>query len=297
VVACGPRRAGEWAPARASLLPDISGLAWIGGDRFLAVHDAKYPDEAGFPRIGLLDVPRGLEGIRWRALAVEFGELPASDLEGAALVPDDDGRVLVLVAESTEEVPDKPFTKRLFLIEVTGDETRVVDQAAWPVPTANVEGIAVAASRGALLFLYAERGHGQPSTEIRWAELTLDPLRFGSFRSAGAFASPGPTSPDSRPVSALEIDPRGVLYAASSEDPDDSGPFRSAVYRIGRVVDADGVSIELEEPALLGTLDGLKVEALAARERPDGTIELWVGVDDEVFGGTLRPLPRSEEDD
>jgi hypothetical protein len=37
----------------------------------------------------------------------------------------------------------------------------------------------------------------------------------------------------------------------------------------------------------------LKVEALAARERPDGSVELWVGVDDEHFGGTLRPLPAS----
>jgi hypothetical protein len=64
------------------------------------------------------------------------------------------------------------------------------------------------------------------------------------------------------------------------------------VYRIGRVVGDGGGRVELDaEPVLLGVLDGLKVESLAARERPDGTVELWAGVDDENYGGTMRPLP------
>ena len=281
---------------RASLLPDVSDLVWIGGERFLAVHDAKLPDEAGFPRISLLDLPTGLDGIRWRPQAVEFGEFASSDLESAARIPDGGGRALVLIAESTEEVAEKPFSNRIFLVEVTGDEAVVVDQAKWPVATTNVEGIAVARAGGVLLFLYAEHAHGQPSSEIRWAELTLDPLGFGVFRSAGAFTSPGPTGPNARPVSALEVDARGVVYAASTEDPDDdNGPFRSAVYRIGRVVSAaESPAVELDdEPELLGRLDGLKVEGVAAREGADGTVELWVGVDDENYGGTMRPLPPS----
>ena len=51
------------APGRAALLPDVSGLAWLGGDRFLAVHDAKVPEEAHLPRVSLLtSTDRAREG-------------------------------------------------------------------------------------------------------------------------------------------------------------------------------------------------------------------------------------------
>jgi len=284
--------AGEARPA--SLLPDVSGLAWLGGDRFLAVHDAKYPDEPGLPRVSLLRLPTGLGGVRWTPLRVAFPARSATDLESVARVPDAGGRVRVLVAESGEEVREKGSTRRIFLLEIEGDDAEVVDQVDWPIPTRNVEGIAVGESGGKRVFVFAERADGEPATEIRFAELSLDPLALGPFRSAGAFASPGPVGPDARPISALEVDAAGVVYAASAEDPDvDDGPFRSAVYRIGRIVTTTGRPVvELDRrPALLATLDGLKVEALAARQRADGTVELWVGVDDEYFGGTIRPLP------
>jgi hypothetical protein len=282
------------ATTRASLLPDVSGLAWIGGDRFLAVHDAKFPDEANFPRVSLLDRPVDLAGIRWSPVAVEFPGNPASDLESVARVPGVDGRPRVLVVESTEEVAEKPFSRRIFLLEVTAESVVVLDHTDWPIPTRNVEGVAVSEAGGSLVFLFAERAHGEGSSEIRWAEMTLEPLAFGPFRSAGAFASPGPTGPIARPVSALEVDAGGAIYAASAEDPDDdSGPFRSAVYRIGRVIATAGrPAVELDaQPTLLGRLDGLKVESLAAREMPGEPLQLWVGVDDENYGGTMRPLP------
>lgn len=299
LVGCAARQAegpGAGQARRASVLPDVSGLTWVGGDRFLAVHDAKFPDEPGLPRVSILAAPTDLDGIRWTPLAIEFPVKPASDLESAARIPDADGRARFLIAESTEEVAEKPFSRRIFLLEMAGEEVAVIDHADWPIPTRNVEGMAVGESDGGLVFLFAERAHGEASSEIVWAELTLEPLGFGPFRSAGAFESPGPTGPIARPVSALEVDARGVVYAASAEDPDDdNGPFRSAVYRIGRVVTVAGrAAVELDRrPALLGTLDGFKVEALAARERADGSVELWVGVDDEHFGGTLRPLPAS----
>jgi len=282
------------ANSRASLLPDVSGLAWIGGDRFLAVHDAKFPDEANFPRVSLLDRPVDLAGIRWSPVAIEFPGNPASDLESVARVPGADGRPRVLVVESTEEVAEKPFSRRIFLLEVTAESVVVLDHTDWPIPTRNVEGVAVSEAGGSLVFLFAERAHGERSSEVRWAEMTLEPLAFGPFRSAGAFASPGPSGPRARPVSALEVDAGGAIYAASAEDPeDDSGPFRSAVYRIGQIVADDaGPVVELDpRPELLGALDGLKVEGLAVRQEPGEPLELWVGVDDENYGGTIRPLP------
>ena len=38
-------------------LLDFSGLAWLGGDRFLIVHDAKNPDELNRDRVSLLKTP------------------------------------------------------------------------------------------------------------------------------------------------------------------------------------------------------------------------------------------------
>ncbi len=67
-VACGEDEAvdaSEPAPADqvASTLFDLSGLAWLGDGQFLAVHDAKDPDELERPRVSLLTFPQGPEGL------------------------------------------------------------------------------------------------------------------------------------------------------------------------------------------------------------------------------------------
>ncbi len=73
-------------------------------------------------------------------------------------------------------------------------------------------------------------------------------------------------------------------------------PIRSVVWRIGRLVpDAEGDSVlrPYEHPQRLATLDGLKVESLAVRRDPSGAQQLFVGTDDENYGGALRLLPIS----
>jgi hypothetical protein len=97
----------------------------------------------------------------------------------------------------------------------------------------------------------------------------------------------------SRPVVALDIDSFGCIYIASAFDPDDDdGPFASAVFRIGKLEDEDGPVVDLyPEPILEGTLDGLKVESVAIRETAEDGLQIFVGVDDENYGGTLRELP------
>jgi hypothetical protein len=96
-------------------------------------------------------------------------------------------------------------------------------------------------------------------------------------------------------VTALTVDSDGRIYAASAFDPDvDAGPFKSFVWRIGRLRAPAGrplVSL-LDEPKLVGTLDGFKVEGVAVRER-HGRATVLVGTDDENYGGALRPLPAS----
>jgi hypothetical protein len=174
----------------------------------------------------------------------------------------------------------------------------IVDAVNWPVLVKNVEGSAVARIGEQLIFLFAERAEGQPSTLLRWASLSLRPLAFGSFQDV-TFTSPDPTGPHARPVSAIEIDEAGRIYIASAVDPgNDNGPFRSVIWRIGRV-EADGSGkprvILDERPQQLASLDGLKVEGLALRKNVGGDLDIVFGTDDENYGGILRLLPGDAE--
>jgi len=281
---------------RASTMPDLSGLAWLEGDLFLAVHDAKTPEEADLPRASLLELPAGLDGIRWQPLELAFPGEVSNDFESVARIPN---TPFVLLVESTEEQEEKPFSRRIFLAEFAEMRLAIRETVEWPVPTSNVEATAVAAVAGRLLFLFAERNGGSPNTEIRWAEMELDPVRFGPFRGV-TFTSPGPVGPGARPVSAMDVDSRGNIYVASAFDPgDDNGPFRSCVYRAGVVrvpgeADSGKVVLLKERARRVAELDGLKVESVALRQLPAAPAELFVGMDDENYGGTLRPVSLEE---
>lgn len=287
-------------PRPAASLPAVSGLAWMGGEVFLAVHDAKNPQGNAKPRVSLVRVGGPDGGAAWQPFDLPWPEPlgPSHDLESAARIP---GTDRALLCESGDG--GGKFC-RIFVVEYGGARgVRLSGVVDWPAGIENVEGTAVAKVGQRLVFLYAERAHGRPGTAIRWAELTLDPgVTFGPFREV-AFPNPDPPRPErtgvNRSVSALEADAAGNLYAASAYDPDaDDGPFRSIVSRIGAVRAGAGGSPEVvlfPAPERVATLDGLKVEAIAIRETPGGGREIFAGTDDENFGGAIRRLPERED--
>ena len=284
----GPSSATQPSPGGA--LPDISGMAWMMDDLFVVVHDVKHHKSLQQPRVSLLRLPDGTAGIQLRNLAPAWPSAggAAHDLESIARIPD--SRELLLV-ESGDEGSE---FRRIFHGRLNGERLQLVNALTWPLPVRNVEGSAVARVGERLIFLYAERAHDQATTSIRWADLTLDPLRLGRFQQV-PFASPETRGPHSRPVSALEVDRQGNLYAASTVDSgDNNGPFRSKVWRIGRITGENEGRPRVildADPQLLATLDGLKVEALAIREMAGSRPELFIGVDDENYGGTVRSIP------
>ena len=286
-----PPKSQPAAPAawrQACTLPDISGLAWIDGDRFLAVHDAKAPEENDIPRVSLLRLPDSLTGIHYRPLALSHPAGPSNDFESIARIPGTDDYLLI---ESTEQQSTMPHTRRLFLTRFANDSWQQVDVLDWPTPSHIVEGAAVAKLDDRFVFVYAERSDGRGSTPLRWAPFDPRAKTFGTFRTV-SFTCPFPTGPHARPVSGIDIDRAGYVYVGSAEDPGDNGPFTSAVYRIGRVTLVEGrPQIVLREvPQRLGTLDGMKVESVSIRELPGRGAEVFVGTDDENYGGTVRPL-------
>lgn len=288
--------------AKQTAIPDLSGIAWVQNDTFLAIHDAKYPDEADEPRASLLTLPSHLGGTVNTPLNVtwEQGEAPGSDLECIARIPDTnqtDNQPQFLLGESGD---NDRGSKRVLLSQLDNDSLIVTDNITWPIDIYNVEGCALTVINNELVFLFAERAQGSQNTTINWASLSLNPLSFGEVNSVeyNAFLKDDQeVDPGFRPISAIEIDNAGKILVASAIDPDvDTGPFTSDVWFAG-YINSNETSISspislLNSPEQLASLDGLKVEALSTRPINNGSdTEIIIGTDDEYSGGVLRVLP------
>lgn len=292
---CGSK--GDFGGGGPRLL-DISGLAWIQDNTFLAVSDAKNPDEKEFMRVSLLGLPHSLSGINFNVLEPKFPGGLSSDLESAAGIP---GTNKVLLVESAN---NNGNYQRIFLADVGEDSVAIKDVVAWTDFTSvfNVEGSAVAATHSGLIFIWAERNTQQQFTEVKWTDLQLEPFAIGQSDHVNAvtFTLPADLIDRNgdplynRPIVGLDVDSEGNLYSIASFDPEglvpdpDIGPFRSIVFKIGQVV-ADDVVLDAE-PTTISVLDSLKVESVAIRENGNG-VEIFVGTDDENYGGILRQLP------
>jgi hypothetical protein len=197
----------------------------------------------------------------------------------------------VLLVESGD---DASGLERIYLARVGLRSIDVLDAIEWSSfsPVYNVEGTAVFQTDTGYLFIWAERAEGRQATLVQWTDLTLNPFAIGASGEVGSALF---TLPDdlaalyNRPLVGIDVDRSGQIYAVTADDPDsDNGPFRSAVLAIGQIVDS-GVILD-PAPTLLGVMDGLKIESVAVRERGE-TRELYVGTDDENYGGALRSLP------
>lgn len=286
---CSPLEVRQTTRLETQTLPDLSGLAWVREDIFVAVHDAKNSDPVDRPRVSLLRLPRSRDGLIWQPQPLDWPAPsgPSSDLESAARIPGTAGVLLVESGSGGGQF------RRIFLARYDAQRLQLVTVTNWPVPVQDVEGTAVARLSKGWVFIYAERAAGQSSTAVSWASLDPETMQFGPFRQV-TFTAPDPAGPAARPISALEVDRAGQLYAASTFDSgNDDGPFRSVVWRIGQIretQDSQPQVVLYPKPQRLATLDGLKVESLAIREPPDGPPELFIGTDDENYGGVLRLL-------
>jgi len=293
-------------------LLDISGLVWIQDDLFLAVSDAKRPDENDLTRVSFLTQPNSLDGIGFQPLSPRFPGGISSDLESATGIP---GTNKLLLIESSDE--DGRF-QRIFLGKVKtsltwswrknkyeGRRLRILDKVEWGSFTGvtNVEASAVAETTtgSGLIFIWAERNSGEQFTTIKWTDLDLQPFAIGGNGVSSTLFTLSSELVDqmgrplySRSIVAMDIDSEGNIYTVAAFDPEgqvetpDNGPFRSAVFKIGKVIAGDVVLDAT--PTVQAVLDGLKVESIAVRENGNG-VELFIGSDDEYYGGILRLLP------
>ena len=282
---------GDEPVARPNTLLDLSGLSWVAGDLFLGVHDAKdNAEKHDWPRMSLLRLPKSeFDGVVWKPVQLKFPgpEGRASDLESACSIPGNNG---FLVCESGQEGAND---RRIFHVVYRDQRLAIDSHITWPVPISNVEGTEVCQVGKSLVFLYAERADSQPSTKLRWATMTLNPLTIGDFQEV-TYKGVAPTGPGARPIVALDVDRDGHIYSVSAYDSGaDDGPYRSVVWRIGRVTTCPAglPLVQLGNAKRVARLDGLKVESIAVRQKLDGTKQIYIGTDDEFYGGILRLLP------
>jgi hypothetical protein len=291
---------------------DFSGLAWLASDDsgdalahfFLAVHDAKNEEgERERTRVSVVRSAIDESGMGWQQLRdLQFPERELSnDLESVARVPD---RNLVLLVESGDG-GDKPgdtssddaagIYVAAFTLADEGVDVTLSSYTPWPEtpsPLVNVEATAVAAGDdGQLWFLYAERASGQDATTINWTTLDIaddGAVTFGSDWQSVPFTRPGPSG--ARPAASLEVGPDGKVYVAAAWDPDDdNGPYESAVWLVGTWDGAAAAIEPLDEPVQVCRADGVKIESIAVAGDADDSA-VFVGVDDENYGATLRSL-------
>ncbi len=238
----------------------------------------------------------------------EHGDGRSNDLEGVCSIPERDGEFLLVEAGHYDGSFGRMFHVKVDIAKIPYQlevlytfELPEFDPKGRLDPAGDeIEGIACAArSDGSTLVILGERGGSSVYAAglLRWLVIDLDApgdLRFSAAGIAGKTVdAPGSWSDpaSNRDISALHLDSDNNLWAAASEDLGDSGPFKSIVYKVAVVMadDPDPVQI-VDSFSVSHTVDGFKIEALAApTTQAEGSV-LAIGTEDEAFGGVWRTL-------
>lgn len=290
-----PLAADEAPPGTLSRLEGFSGLVKTGKNEYLAVYDRKVKSTDA--RLGRITIVK--EGTYYQPIEVADwkGERP-NDLEGVCKLPSGE----FLAAESG--VREGQFG-RIFRLAVAGDqgEVKAVYQGAKVLESTkegkgdDYEGLLCIPGAGArVLLIQGERGGSKPypNSVLRWGwlDLAAGTLTYSPEGLEGIVVKPvRKLWPDTeqRDIADLYAAEDGVVWAAAGTDGGDSGPFRSFVYRLGKLQLEQNPPIALEkDPQPIFTIDGFKVEALAAPWSKNGF--LAIGTEDEEIGGVVREL-------
>ena len=253
-VAAAPQVVSDWLPVGSSQRGTISGMALVERTadslQFLIVHDNKQPGEHRLALITIGSVFR-YTPVPWPA-----GYALPVDLEAIAVVP---GTSLLAVVTSGGTVS---------LLRRSGD--RVELRGAFTLPRRPgipaFEAFDVQMVGGVRLAVWGQRGAGTERGRLYWGSMQLDPPAIVDVSEAEIIVPyPPQDDPNTRHISDVKIDPvDGEVWITSASDPGDSGPFESAVYRLGRMVTSPDRTARFEQRTSLMPLHSVnrKLEAL-----------------------------------
>ena len=299
-----------------------SGMALFNNDSYILVHDTKIkPGEDHESRISLLVVDcRGM--YRETPLQVNWEsklKRKSNDLEGICAIPGREHEFLTV--ESGGYRGDNGETQiygHIFHIRFTKNHEgelcgRIKQAIRMPAELTGVEGIAcVRINDESWLLILGECGSRTRQCSeviIKPARLHWDTLQLMSpNNTAQKFYSRGFVefiSPDlaacsfsvaMRSCSDMYVDSNNRLWISAALDPGNAGPFRSVIYRAGRIEPGATkqpirIDCRLKEAWFI---DGLKIEALAAAPTClAGKAVLSFASDDENYNSIWRPLFRN----
>ncbi|MDJ0910910.1 MAG: hypothetical protein QNI99_17145 [Woeseiaceae bacterium] len=281
-------------------------MAAIDESRYIVVRDLKgYEDGA---RLGIL---QAFEDRQYSIDLVPVSDWMhpdgrPSDLEAVCSTPWRPGEFLILESGRWNEMYGRLFHMRIESSEV-GDRVDVLHVYELPEfdgkgpddPGDEMEGLACAPhSDGRTLVMVGERGGSAayPNGLLRW--FTMDPDSHvvqwtPEGRTGLEVDAPGEwhVRELNRDISALHLFADGTLWAAATDDVSDVGPFSSVVYLLGQVwPDVESPIRLLPEFTAERTVSGFKIEGLADGTEATPISNFAIGTEDEVFGGTWRPL-------
>jgi hypothetical protein len=225
------------------------------------------------------------------------GVRPPMDLESVCRLPGDALRFLA--AESGQAMGGQGRIFELELRRALPGRWRARVRAVHSLPqgaetgASNYEGLAcIATGGGSVLLLLAERGgsrqHAQASLRrgvLNSARNRIDWADASGIEGVAPLAEWPAGAEGLRGIADLAIRDDGSLWAVSTQDLGDDGPFRSWIYRLGRIAPNDSATgwLPASRPAVAFRLDGDKAEGLTFT--PDGRL-VYV-TDNEKLGGGI----------
>lgn len=277
-------------------MPGISGMAPLADGHWLAVVDTKaFSAAPRFVAFDPLDVPGSL-----REVAVDGWDkagAPSNDLEALCALAGHPGEFL-----ATESGYYQGQYGRLFHVRYRQQRLEIL--AVMPLPRersavergAGFEGLACwPLGRRQYLLALGERGSSplRPRASVRFG-VFHQARRQTQWREDEAVLEIPAHWLDGtrlRGIADLYADGDGRLWAVSTIDPGDAGPFRSVIWSPGRLGRSLAAPVEwLPHPASGWVVDGFKIEALSAPDtRIHGSV-LSIGSEDEQLGGSWRAL-------
>lgn len=275
-----------------------SGMAALGGDRYVVVHDTKSQHDG--VRLAVVEVHADRE-VDYTPLEVSGWPAPwgrSNDFEGVCAIP---GRPRELLAVEASFWRGRP--RRLVHLELAAPPTAAPAKvlAAPVLPPAGAdesvdgaayyEGIVCAAAGDDVLVILGQYG-GPAGARLRWGRYRAGEIAFDEAGDRGLEVTvPGRWRGAPRAIADLHLD-GDRLWGVAAEDPGDAGPFRSVIYAVATVDPAAAVPVTLLDPPIAGwTVEGFKIEALAAGASVSAESPMSFGTEDESFGGVWRPLP------
>lgn len=279
-----------------------SGMEKIGSSKYLVVMDTKNFQDGNRLAVVTIDEKKGtkVKTIKVKDWKHKLGR--GNDLESVCAIPKTKNEYLLVESGYWEGE-----FGRIFHVKFKDDKCKVINVYKVPSispggknnPTGdNFEAVICMKQGDDLYVILGERGG---TTRFPNGLLRIGILKEGKKKIDWKthadntieikLPKAAKTSKMMRTVTDLYLNENAILFASAAVDDSDIGPFKSYVYEVGQLwFKNEKLQLKKTRKAKLFTVDGFKIEALAASPDFMENSELSFGTEDEAYPGQWRAL-------